>query len=65
MQDSSGHEAPHLVLLSDRISKLCLEEVQSAQPSLLVSVLVAKHCRVYDLRSYKHGNAYDNEEHIE
>ena len=65
MQHSSCHEAPHLVLLSDRISELRLEEVQGAQPPLLISILVPKHCRVDYLCSYEHGNADENEEHIE
>ena len=65
MQDSSCHEAPNLVLLSDRISKLRLEEVQGAQPPLLISILVAKHSRVDYLCSYEHGDADENEEHIE
>ena len=65
MQDSSCHEAPHLVLLSYSISELRLEEVQGAQPPLLVSILVSKHCRVDYLCSYEHGDADENEEHIE
>ena len=63
MQDSGRDEAPYLVLLSDRISELRLEEVQGAQPPLLISILVPKDCRVDHFRSYEHGDADEYEEH--
>lgn len=61
MEEHCRDKAPNLILLRDVVSEFGLERVQSADPALLVSLLVSHDRGVDDLRQDKYADAEKDE----